>query len=288
MCIRDSIKHRYNAIRPSVKTPFNRDTTDWFDDSNFSIPEQVKTLKADPNSQSNTWKVNSKEEYVGSTVSVPKAEIGEDSTGVTVNSAQVQGTDAKISARASAFGGNVNINVHDANISGLLNYVKMGLEQNKATFEELRDYHAQSYSLLALSEVVRNAVDMYKAGSISEEVLTDILSEMVNSIYGNDAVVEYQEANKITDALSDADFLNKIVKPFIAQLLEDTKATENSKLDNLARIAVMHQYGGEGAEYVVTATDKAKIDEQRKEIDKLFKDIAENMGDVLGLSLIHI
>lgn len=276
------IKHRYDAIRPTVKTPFNKDSTDWFDDSDFSIPQQVNTLKADPTSQSNTWKVNAKQEYVGSTVSVPKSVTEEESSGVMVNSAQVQGTDAKISARASAFGGNVNINVHDANISGLLNYVKMGLEQNKATYESLRDYHAQSYSLLALSETIGHALNMYKDGTLSEEVLTDVLFNAINDIYGNDAIVEFQEANKIAEELSDADMLDKMVKPFIAQLLEDTKATENAKLDNLSRIGVMHQYGGEGAEYVVTAADKAEIEVQRKEIDKLYKDIAENMGDVLN------
>lgn len=191
--------------------------------------------------------------------------------GVFINSAQIQGTDGRISAEASAMlGGKVNLNIHDQNDGGLDNYLNMVLTQNKATFKTLATNHLQLNSLETFVETLQIATAMYSEGAISELVYRNVLNKAFFSI-SRSINPEHTSKTKVWD----------IDKTEIMDLLTElVHETEKGKIDILTNLQAVQQYAGEMGEYIITDEDvQLAIKELGKissRMDALIKGIESN------------
>lgn len=191
--------------------------------------------------------------------------------GVLINSAQVQGTDGRISAEASAMlGGKVNLNNHDQNDGGLGNYLNMVLTQNKAAFKTLAGNHLQLNSLEAFVETLQTATAMYSEGAISELVYRNVLNKAFFGI-SRSINPEHTSKTKVWD----------IDKTEIMDLLTElVHETEKGKIDILTNLQAVQQYAGEMGEYIITDEDiQLTIKELGKitsRMDALVKSIESN------------
>ena len=280
-------KPKLDAVRPGVKTPFNHDEEGDTSATDFRVVKEVSKVTADPASQGVNYKVQDGK-YSSTNTMLPMRYSVEESVGVMVNSAQVQGTDGVIAATASALGGQVNLNVHDAAIGGIANHVAMTQMQNKATYEALRDYSAMTSSLLALSNTIRAVAVNRRLGVIDNEMQQYLVTEAVVAAYTKSVIKEQLESSGIHDpstgeAYSIEDIHeNAVYKEFILPLLyslsEDVIAVEMNKYKILEDMGVMHQYGGEGGQYVITDKDRAGIETTKSKMLDTHTVINENLS----------
>lgn len=191
---------------------------------------------------------NSKGELQGITINLPSKQKTFEEVGVFVNSAQIQGTDSRISASASAmFGleGIVNLNIHDQNDSGLDTYLQMVLTQNKTTYTTLAQTHIQLNSLTALVDTLVYLQKNVNRGNITKKFYQEQLELLVIGI----------------------DMLSLQADNVMSGLIQAVKSMEHNKLVTLENVYAVQQYAGETGEYVITKKDLELVDKQRKIID---------------------
>lgn len=280
-------KPKLDAVRPGVKTPFNHDEEGDTSATDFRVVKEVSKVTADPASQGVNYKVQDGK-YSSTNTMLPMRYSVEESVGVMVNSAQVQGTDGVIAATASALGGQVNLNVHDAAIGGIANHVAMTQMQNKATYEALRDYSAMTSSLLALSNTIRAVAVNRRLGVIDSEMQQYLVTEAVVAAYTKSVIREQLESSGLNDPSTgevysiDGIHEDAVYKDFILPLLyslsEDVIAVEMNKYKILEDMGVMHQYGGEGGQYVITDKDRAGIETAKNKMLDTHTVINENLS----------
>lgn len=280
-------KPKLDAVRPGVKTPFNHDEEGDTSATDFRVVKEVSKVTADPASQGVNYKVQDGK-YSSTNTMLPMRYSVEESVGVMVNSAQVQGTDGVIAATASALGGQVNLNVHDAAIGGIANHVAMTQMQNKATYEALRDYSAMTSSLLALSNTIRAVAVNRRMGVIDNEMQQYLVTEAVVAAYTKSVIKEQLESSGLNDpstgeAYSIEDIhedavYKEFILPLLYSLSEDVIAVEMNKYKILEDMGVMHQYGGEGGQYVITDKDRAGIETAKNKMLDTHTVINENLS----------
>ena len=191
---------------------------------------------------------NSKGELQGITINLPSKQKTFEEVGVFVNSAQIQGTDSRISASASAmFGlaGVVNLNIHDQNDSGLDTYLQAVLTQNKTTYTTLAQTHIQLNSLTALVDTLVYLQKNVNRGNITKKFYQEQLELLVIGI----------------------DMLSLQADNVMSGLIQAVKSMEHNKLVTLENVYAVQQYAGETGEYVITKKDLELVDKQRKIID---------------------
>lgn len=255
--------------RPTIKTAFNHSSTD--DSANFNVMREVNTLRASENLQT-TGKRVSNGELQSSSVHGSIQDLVEESVGITVSSAQVQGVDAYIAAWTSARGGSVNRNIHDQGDSGVGNYVNMGQAQNQATFEALKNYHVQTESLAALGRTIESLVELRASDTLTELEYMTALKDAITKLIGRKALESALEDAKVTDKSSNLDKIGLVYKPVLNKLINSVRSAEHNKLNILKNIKVVQQYAGENAEYFITEADLASIEPQYTIIEnKLLK-----------------
>lgn len=243
-----------HKLVPTVKTPFNHNTDS--NDSNFIMLDETSKVAQDAASRSMGYRVNSNGMLAAISTVLPVKELIQKSVGVFGNSAQVQGMDAYIAAYTSALGGNVNINVHDAGISGLANYFDMVNMQNKATFEGLRDYAMQAQSLKTLVDTLATLSDMVSSEELDPAIF-DMVGETVLKTLG------IEESGSLESGLDAA--------------LHTVRRSQKSKMAIIRKLETVHQYAGEGAPYVVSESDTAKVDKAEQDANKLLDSIEETI-----------
>lgn len=280
-------KPKLDAVRPGVKTPFNHDEEGDTSATDFRVVKEVSKVTADPASQGVNYKVQDGK-YSSTNSMLPMRYSVEESVGVMVNSAQVQGTDGVIAATASALGGQVNLNVHDAAIGGIANHVAMTQMQNKATYEALRDYSTMTSSLLALSNTIRAVAVNRRMGVIDKEMEQYLVTEAVIAAYTKSVIKEHLkssglkdpstgEAYSIDDIHEDAVY-KVFILPLLYSLSEGVIAVEMNKYKILEDMGVMHQYGGEGGQHVITVKDRAGIETAKNKMLETHTVINENLS----------
>jgi len=272
-------------IRPSVRTPFNNLTED--SDSDFNMMRDKKTLKGNPNS-STAGKRVSDGNLESSTVASSIMRMIEESVGITVSSAQVQGVDAFIAAWASARGGKVNRNIHDQGDSGVSNYMTMGQAQNQATFEALKIYHVQAESYSSLKRTLKSMTELLENEEISRATYEEGIKKMVEGLIGNKgletAISEARDGGIVSDSSTMSQVFTAVYLPIFSDFNQSVKDAEYNKLDTLKTMRVVQQYAGENAEYLVTDADRASVDLEYAKVDSKIQNMKDTIYEV-GTSL---
>lgn len=261
----ENVENILKDVRPSIRTPFNVNSEDKASD--FNAMQDTKTLKANEGSVASNKRVSDGNLYSTNT-ELAVIRMLEESVGITVSSAQVQGVDAFIAAWASAKADAVNRNIHDQGDSGVRNFVSMGKAQNQATFEALKIYHVQLESLASLGRTLDAINSMVSEGVIDtathEKAVIAAVSNMVSK-------KELEEATKGING----DLLNKVYVPLLMETVNKVRNAEHAKLEILKRMRVVQQYAGENGEYLPTQADRDSVDlEYAKIEDKLVKVIS--------------
>ena len=227
----------------------------------------TKLAKADNKMHPGQFTLPSKEEFL-------------EKVGVFVNSAQIQGTDARISAEASSMlglDGIVNLNIHDQNDGGLEHYSQMVLRQNKATFETLASNHIQLNSLETLFKLFNDLEQMLSKDLITEK---DALSGIQHLVFSISKAINPEHSNETT--IDDIDAV-----ALLSSLIGIVSATENRKLTILSNLKAIQQYAGETGEYVVTDKDLALIEKQRQEVTKRINKLEEQFKAIKFIELLE-
>ena len=261
----ENVENILKDVRPTVRTPFNVNSEDKASD--FNAMQDIKTLKANEGSVASNKRVSDGNLYSTNT-ELAVIRMLEESVGITVSSAQVQGVDAFIAAWASAKANAVNRNIHDQGDSGVRNFVSMGKAQNQATFEALKIYHVQLESLASLGRTLDAINSMVSEGVIDtathEKAVIAAVSNMVSK----------KELEEATKGIND-DLLNKVYVPLLMETVNKVRNAEHAKLEILKRMRVVQQYAGENGEYLPTQADRDSVDlEYAKIEDKLVKVIS--------------
>ncbi|WP_395147142.1 D-alanyl-D-alanine carboxypeptidase family protein [Moraxella atlantae] len=195
-----------------------------------------------------------------------------DKVGVFVNSAQIQGTDGRISAAASAMlglDGVVNLNIHDQNDGGLDNYIKMVLTQNKTTFETLATNHIQLNSLETFIDTLVNLNQMMKDGLVKKSDYDSIVDDIPKLLGMKDETVSIEDA--------------------VNWCINNVENTELDKLNILINLKAVQQYAGETGEYIIgdkdinlAKTQEKVVKERISQLKNKFKDLEYSTGTDIG------
>lgn len=269
----ENVEDILKDVRPSVRTPFNVGSYD--PSSDFNAMQDTKTLKANEGSVASNKRVSDGNLYSTNT-ELAVIRMLEESVGITVSSAQVQGVDAFIAAWASAKADAVNRNIHDQGDSGVRNFVSMGKAQNQATFEALKIYHVQLESLASLGRTLDAINSMVSEGVIDSSTYEDAVAIAVETMYAEKyiagAIKWAIKEGTISEEYTKHDLITKVYPTVLMETVEDVRSAEFAKLEILKRMRVVQQYAGENGEYIPTQADRDSVDLEYAKIDsKLFQ-----------------
>lgn len=281
---KDLVGDKLDAIRPTIKTPYNHKNESSAAD--FTVTEEILSLKNNESGRAVSYRVDNEGKLVSASNMIAKGERSEQSTGVVVNSAQVQSSDAYIAGKASAMEGKedaVSLNIHDQANGGIRNFVDMVKMQNQATYEVLRDYNVQAESATSLTKTLRSMEKLYNDGDIDLETYKSILNNLVVNLLGEydistfvASLVYYEDSFKdkygIVDdkgeieirAITQEEYVNDFYPEMIKQAVYALYQTNDNRSDILENIKVVSQYAGVDGQYVVTEADKALIKDSHK------------------------
>lgn len=265
---------KLNALRPTIKAPLNHKSDE--PESNFVVLSEFKRMAAGKGN-SRTNRVNEDGLLVPTTTSIAVAEMAEKSAGVGPNSSQVQGMDAYIAARTSAQGGTVNINIHDAGISGFNNFTDMVLEQNKATYEGLRDYSSLSESLASLIKVLTDFNGLVEQGILTRAEFDKEIDAGLLRLYGKeDFDFKKGTLENVVKMTTGENATKNVIRGMMLEVVRsDVVKANNDKIEIIKNLKTVHQYAGENGEYHVPADDSAAIAASIKSQEEALKGFDE-------------
>jgi hypothetical protein len=194
------------------------------------------------------------------------AQVKEQSApGVSTSAFVVQGTDAAISTRVIAE--RPAQNFHDANLFGIKDMVDGAKAQNKAMWDTVVGYDSQLANTEAMIRTLDGAT---KQDGLQPSDWTNIAGALRKLAFSAELSVSPRAA------ISPSAVLGRVVG--------DAYNREIAKLNTLNEIEYVNQYGYEGGEYRVTASDRKalanKIAALRKQRDNAIV-AAETLGDTL-------
>ena len=159
---------------------------------------------------------------------------------------QIQAVDSYVSVYT--VNQQVSINLHDADMGGLNNYIPMTVAQNKAHFNAMVEYDAYVEMVQALLRPLNGLKSMLDT-AIENNTSLDVIKATLNEGYG---------ANNDT-SLTD----------FIVGQVTQAYLSDAGKLASLADVKVHHQYAGEDGQYNVTEEDRANILKREERLREL-------------------
>lgn len=281
---KDLVGDKLDAIRPTIKTPYNHKNESSAAD--FTVTEEILSLKNNDSGRAVSYRVDNEGKLVSASNMIARGQRSEQSTGVVVNSAQVQASDAFVAGKASAMEGKedaVSLNIHDQANGGIRNFVEMVKMQNQATYEVLRDYNVQAESATSLTKTLRSMERLYNDGDIDQETYKSILNSLVVNLLGEydissfvASLVYYEDSFKdkygIVDnkgevtirEITQEEYVNDFYPEMIKQAVYALYQTNDNRSNILENIKVVSQYAGVDGQYVVTEADKVLIKESHK------------------------
>lgn len=251
-------------IRPTIRTPFNVAIEDKA--SNFSVMKSTKTLGKNDGAKAANKRVADGNLHSTST-ELAIIRMVEESVGITVSSAQVQGADAFIAAWASAKAASVNRNIHDQGDSGVRNFVSMSQAQNQATFEVLKIYHVQLESLDSFASTLDAISLLASEGTIDTATYESAIIRAVDKLIPMKERTEAIKEAKLGKDPSNKEIITKVYAPMLDAIASKVRTAEHSKLEILKRMRVVQQYAGENGEYLPTDADRASVDLEYPKIE---------------------
>ena len=278
---KDLVGDKLDAIRPTIKTPYNHNNESKAAD--FTVTESVLSLKNNDSGRAVSYRVDNEGKLVSASNMIAKGERSEQSTGVVVNSAQVQASDAYIAGKASAMEGKedaVSLNIHDQANGGIRNFVEMVKMQNQATYEVLRDYNVQAESAASLSKTLRDMEKLYHDGDIDKGTYIIILNNMMVNLFGEYGISsfvaslvyyddKYKDKYGIVDdkgevtirVITQDEYINDFYPEMVKETVGALYQTNDNRATILRNIKVVSQYAGVDGQYEVTDADKELIEE---------------------------
>ena len=281
----ENVENILKDIRPSVRTPFNVNSEDKASD--FNAMQDTKTLKANEGSVASNKRVSDGNLYSTNT-ELAVIRMLEESVGITVSSAQVQGVDAFIAAWASAKADAVNRNIHDQGDSGVRNFVSMGKAQNQATFEALKIYHVQLESLASLGRTLDAINSMVSEGVIDANTHAEAIIAAVTPLMPKKQIDKAMKEAGLTENSDKKELVTKIYAPILEGTTYAVSNAEGKKLEILKRMRVVQQYAGENGEYIPTQADRDSVDLEYPKIDAKIQKVMttiESIRDVYAKSI---
>lgn len=266
----DRVVTQIKKVMPKVKNAFattqgdiqNDESIEQIDEIETGIEVFARNTRFVANRQSSKTNRNNNGVLQAITIKLPAKEKMIESAGVFVNSAQIQGTDGRISAEASSMlDGFVNLNIHDQNDSGLSHYLDMVKKQNKVTFEVLATNHIQLNSLETLVDMVVNTRKLVDDGLISEE--------------------QFQESMEILFTTFDVNSID--YRLVLRELVDKVTRLEQRKLGIMAKLGAVHQYAGELGHHVVSETDLKLLESQKKVVSERINKVSVLLKDSIGI-----
>lgn len=278
----ENVENILKDVRPSVRTPFNVNSEDKASD--FNAMQDTKTLKANEGSVASNKRVSDGNLYSTNT-ELAVIRMLEESVGITVSSAQVQGVDAFIAAWASAKADAVNRNIHDQGDSGVRNFVSMGKAQNQATFEALKIYHVQLESLSSLGRTLDAINLMASEGTIDANTHAEAIIAAITPLMPKKQIVKAMKEAGLTDKSDKKELVTKIYAPILEGVTYAVSNAEGKKLEILKRMRVVQQYAGENGEYLPTQADRDSVDLEYPKIDAKIQTILSTIESIRGIKV---
>lgn len=173
------------------------------------------------------------------------------SAGVRPYSQQIQHMDSYVSAHASTANGVVSINVHDANIGSMSNYIAMTIAQNKAFFDGTLNYHAYYQNLSALVSAMNGFKELDI--ELNQEQMNELVVSWFKPMLKGDSLKQFKQATLQGRVFNQA-MVDTILGLAYAGLQADI-----AKLDMYANTQSIQQYAGEAGEYILTDKDYEQI-----------------------------
>ena len=167
----------------------------------------------------------------------------------------VQGTDAAVSSNVMAQTNAVN--VHDAHITGINDFLNMVQKQNEVFFDNILNYSMQ----LEHVEMLLRTLEGVRGFTQGKPELLKEFEELSTSILSG---------------LKDSTITSWEV--LASKLLNESALAEAAKLNLLDSLKSVHQYGGHGGELSITAQHKAAIKAKRTEVTKRAKALQERIS----------
>lgn len=167
----------------------------------------------------------------------------------------VQGTDAAVSSNVMAQTNAVN--VHDAHITGINDFLNMVQKQNEVFFDNILNYSMQ----LEHVEMLLRTLEGVRGFTQGKPELLKEFEELSTSILSG---------------LKDSTITSWEV--LASKLLNDSALAEAAKLNLLDSLKSVHQYGGHGGELQITTEHKAAIKAKRTEVTKRAKALQERIS----------
>lgn len=186
--------------------------------------------------------------------------------GVLGSALYVQASDSYISSNTVAQ--TPSTNVHDANIAGLDNYKEMALIQNTEFFNMLVGYRSQVENLHALIRPLNGMAVAVKKFGLEEHVATEQVSTIFKSM---------REALTASGHLSSTDSDRMSNAQILATLSNVKYQSEIDKIKFAQGLYSIHQYGGEGGEFVLGDKEQRELAHELKELEDAKADSAQAM-----------
>ena len=281
----ENVESILKEVRPTVRTPFNVNSEDKASD--FNAMQDTKTLKSNEGSVASNKRVSDGNLYSTNT-ELAVIRMLEESVGITVSSAQVQGVDAFIAAWASAKADAVNRNIHDQGDSGVRNFVSMGKAQNQATFEALKIYHVQLESLASLGRTLDAINSMVSDGVIDTATYAEAVIAAATPLMSKKDINKAMKEAGLTDKSDKKELVTKIYAPILEGISYAVSNAEGKKLEILKRMRVVQQYAGENGEYVPTQADRDSVDLEYAKIDAKIQTILSTIESIKNMEDIAV
>lgn len=304
----DAIEQQVNDLIPKINNPYvitsQEDESDR--DSAFHLYDRSYKLVNDGVTESLGFAVNDKGFLKSITRKLPTQVNEILGVGVTANSQQIQGSDAYVAGQVSALGGEVNINIHDAQISGLKNYLKMVEMQNKAFFNAVAQYH---YNLISLEPVLKglkaiNDLSKELPTELFNEAKAEIFAEIFMNIARTDEMqllqaslfefpedVKFKEDKIIyltTEFISNPELADTLVYPLVLKAIHTAGNFDLNKIEILKKQYAIHQYAGEDGQYHLTDDDFKLLNTQAKEIESLMNTLKDDLTGLTNLNISQV
>lgn len=197
---------------------------------------------------------------------------------------QVQSVDAAVSS--TVIGNTKSINVHDQNISGIESFEKMTDVQNKAFFNLVGLYRAQAENVGMLIRTLQGVRDLATEYGINAVEFNSVLSNVLGGLPNHKGYLprEHQgllyTLKKIGFSVDNGTDMSHVLDI----LINDAYRTERFKVGIFLNTYAVHQYAGEGGEFLVGDSNKDRLTKELATLDKAQKTAIE-IKNKLGVEL---
>lgn len=276
----DSISQQLRTYAPVLNTLLSGQSENSLE-SGITLIDQTRKLKPIENSIDHV-EISHHNQLQGTKTRGTKLglrTVSNASVGVKGFAAQVQAVDAGVSSTTTAK--TKAINVHDANIGGVADFLEMAQVQNEAFLQGMMTQHLQLENTETLLRTLQGIVDLAESLGIKQEEVNTLFDSVMNDGKAyNDTGLNTAMAKFLGlegDALNDYRVGTTPVH-FLRAFLNYAQQLEQRKLDVLSNTYSVHQYAGENGAVALTDEHRKQIEDQRTKV----KDRSETVGKQLA------